>query len=209
MVAGGLAVVALATAGCQSSGPSPAASGSTAPATAAPTPSIASTASPGGPVGARCTRAHLEVVILSGAAASGIHLWLAARNTADEACSLTGYFGAARVDAAGHAVKDAQRTTDTYFGAAPAPHAVTLPPGRPALRPDGGVPSGGAAVGYGYFHLVYGTSCADGSQQRERAWSLIPPDDTEALVLPDGSGSPIVCAPQVTPVDDQPQLRTE
>ncbi|MDX6484215.1 MAG: hypothetical protein QOE95_1986 [Gaiellaceae bacterium] len=199
-----LAALAMALAACASSSTPPGG----IPTPAAPAPTLSPGAASPVPLAA-CRRADVEVALLTteGAAGSILLAW-GVRDTSAQPCTLTGYFGAARVDSGGHVVVTAERSTSAgMFGTVPPPHTVTLAPGTAALKPgpQGQGEAYAPVAGHAYFDIAYGDACNGGSPGAATAWQFIPPDDTGTLVIPDAGESAAVCTPEVTPVNEQPR----
>jgi hypothetical protein len=160
-----MAIVAVALGACSSgqatNPPSP--SGS---ASSHATGVAAATGSPGG----RCATSQLKISLSSINGATGNEIArLIFTNTSDSACYLGGYPGVQLVDASGHDLQDAQRSTDSFFGTYPGPQRVDLPPGGSTTA-----------------DLTYGGNdpCGNYPAQRPANLKVTPPNDSDSATIP-------------------------
>ncbi len=140
---------------------------------------------------------------MSSGAAGTITQVFEVRNKSQAACVINGYFGVGAVDATGHVFVDATRATEIPAGTASPPHDVVLPAATAALDPSklaGSQSGSGATPGHGYFYVSYEHNCNGGASTGADRWQLIPPDQTQAIIL--ASQERTFCAPVVSPVDD-------
>ncbi|HXA41848.1 MAG TPA: DUF4232 domain-containing protein [Candidatus Solibacter sp.] len=158
---------------------------------------------------ASCQTSSLEVATaMSRGAAGTITQLFEVRNKSQVACVINGYFGAAAVNGSGHVFVDARRAIDIPAGTASPPHDVLLPPNTAALNPTKATASqdgSGATPGHAYFFVSFGHGCNGGAPTGADRWQLIPPDQTQPIVL--ATSERVFCSPVVTPVDDTPTLK--
>jgi hypothetical protein len=114
-------------------------------------------------------------------------------NTSGSSCYLGGYVGVALLDAGGHDLQDAQRSTESYFGTYPAPGRVDIPPGNQTT-----------------FDLTFSEidPCGNYAAQHPVGLLVTPPGDTDsATISASPNGQPMTVCPgslDVHPVGARP-----
>ena len=115
------------------------------------------------------------------------------RNKSSLACALYGYAGIQLLDARGHALPtQVSWSTETYFGRAPRPAIVELPPGTAAITPDRPIP------GHAYIPIIWGDRPAQCVKPAQ--FKVTPPGAATSLVISafppgsGGSGGVVICS---------------
>ena len=122
----------------------------------APSPSASST-TPAPPISGagsnRCATAQLQFSLGPANAATGNYIaTVSVVNRSGPACYLGGYPGVELLDAGGHHLQDATRSTDSFFGTYRPSHRVDFPPGGSSsfdLTWGGNDPCGGTPAQQG------------------------------------------------------------